>query len=651
MMKQYPHLLSPLKIGHAVLKNRLAMSQAIPTFISGVEDTVPFDSMISFAGNCANSGASIVPLPAVSWPNPHNRQMPPPSPRPGAEEQTFTADDGLPADPGERIGIDFKTRNNQMRFARAVEAIHNQGSLACIGLSEVEPKGWNINDIPLEYLEELPNRFAKAAVDYAAAGIDMGCIHMSYGGSLLCNSISPRNHRTDCYGGENIEQRAALSLEVFRRIKTVCPDFLIEVQISGEEPEGGYTLEELCEYVKACEGLVDIFQIRGATDIAAHPTGINSDKLHPVTLHYAQVLKQTGTSAVIAPVGGYHDPDLIEQWLAEGKCDMVYMARAFLSNSSYEAKIRANREIVPCLRCNKCHCRPGDPEFGCAVNPMLALSLDPVITAQSAMAPSPKRVAVIGGGPAGMEAAIVAAQRGHRVTLYERTNQLGGQLKHADFASFKWPLRDFKDYLIRQVHDAGVTIRLNTAATPELLQSETFDVILMATGAKPVLPKIPGVSDVDVWSPQEVYGREQELGNHVVVIGGGETGIETAWHLAISGKQVTLISRRRPDPFDQLTEQYEMRLLASGSGGSCTKYMNTNTICVEKGGVVVSDSVSGTKNIQCDTIVACGGVMPVQENIMEYSAICDYFCVIGDCKKPRDVRMALKTAYAAAMRI
>ena len=135
MMKQYPHLLSPLKIGHAVLKNRLAMSQAIPTFISGVEDTVPFDSMISFAGNCANSGASIVPLPAVSWPNPHNRQMPPPSPRPGAEEQTFTADDGLPADPGERIGIDFKTRNNQMRFARAVEAIHNQGSLACIGLS------------------------------------------------------------------------------------------------------------------------------------------------------------------------------------------------------------------------------------------------------------------------------------------------------------------------------------------------------------------------------------------------------------------------------------------------------------------------------------------------------------------------------------
>jgi 2,4-dienoyl-CoA reductase-like NADH-dependent reductase (Old Yellow Enzyme family)/thioredoxin reductase len=652
-LKNYPHILSPIRIGNLVLKNRLAMSRAIPTFISGVEDKTPFDSMIAYAGRCAASGASIVPLPDVEWKNPHSRRrMPPPSPAAeGNEDQRPKPDDGLPEERGERVGVDFKTRNNQMRYARAAEAVHNRGSLASMGLSEVEPAGWDINEIPLEYLEELPDRFAQAAVDYAAAGIDVGCVHMSYGGTLLCNSLSPRNRRQDRFGGNNIRERAALSLAVFRRVKEVCPDFLIEVQISGEEPAGGYTLADLCEYVRCCEGLVDIFQIRGATDLAAHPTGINSEKDAPVTLAYAEALKRTGTSAIIAPVGGYEDPALIEQWLAEGKCDMVYMARTFLAEPNYVQKLRSGEDVTPCLRCNKCHCRPGDPEFGCAVNPALALSLDPAFAGPVTPAAVSRRVAVIGGGPAGLEAALVAAQQGHVVTLYEQSDTLGGQMRHADYASFKWPLREFKDYLIRQVTLAGVTVHLSTTATPELLAAENYDVILQATGAAAKLPDIPGIAETKVWTPLEVYGHEAELGRTVVVIGGGETGVETAWHLAICGKQVTLISRQSPSPFDQLTEQYEARLAASGSGGSMTRRMRTRTLQVSNGCVTVAGPDGQALDLRCDDIVACGGVSPIQENFEGFSAICDQFRMIGDCRKPRDIRVAMKAACAAARSI
>lgn len=251
-MNKYKLQLSPICIGTRVLKNRLCMSRAIPTFTVGVEDDKPLESALTFVGDMAANGAAIVPLPAVVWKNPHSKAMGRGGPPPGLEDDAGNdsgmprADDGLPTEKTHSEGVDLSIRNNRILYARMAEAVHNFGSLASMGISDAEPRGWDINDIPLEYLEELPARFAQAAVDYAAVGVDVMNVHMSYGGTLLCRSLSPKNRRTDKYGGKTIEERAALSLEVFRRVKEVCPNCLLQVQISGEEPKGGYTLEDIC---------------------------------------------------------------------------------------------------------------------------------------------------------------------------------------------------------------------------------------------------------------------------------------------------------------------------------------------------------------------------------------------------------------------
>lgn len=144
-----------------------------------------------------------------------------------------------------------------------------------------------------------------------------------------------------------------------------------------------------------------------------------------------------------------------------------------------------------------------------------------------------------------MEAAIVAAQRGHQVILYEKNYFLGGQLRHADFASFKWPLRDFKDYLIRQVNKAGVEVLLSTEATPEMIKAKGYDAILVAVGAEPATLDIPGAHGDNVWKPIDVYVREKELGENVVVIGGSEIGVETGMYLAENGHKVTVLTRQK----------------------------------------------------------------------------------------------------------
>ena len=407
-------------------------------------------------------------------------------------------------------------------------------------------------------------------------------------------------------------------------------------------------MEELVEYVKLCDGLVDIFQIRGATDAAAHPSGVNSQKGDPVTLRYARALKAAGTSALIGPVGGYGDPELIENALQNGDCDLVFMSRAFIAEPEYIDKLQRGERITPCILCNKCHVRPGDPTFGCTVNPQLALSMNPNFYTHIKPVTEKKRVAVIGGGPAGMAAAITAAGRGHAVTLYEKGDQLGGQLLHARHTDFKWPLTDYLDYLIKQLHDCGAEVRMSTPATPELLQG--YDAILYAAGAVEILPEIPGIETLRVWKPLEVYGNESELGNRVLVIGGSDTGVETAWHLAILGHQVTNISRRMPEGFFKDADRYRERMEQSGNGGRLESIPKVSHIALSPGGVTFTHRKE-TRALEFDDVVVCGGVCPVRSDIAEYSQNCPYFRVIGDSNVPGDIRTGIKDAYTAAMLI
>jgi len=633
MNKYYPNLLSPLKVRNKFYKNRMGFPRAVPTIASGIHIDSPIESLGLYLGGVAKNGAAVVTVNSPVWKNPLSRPMP----------------EGMRG-PFNDKGYDMNLLNVQLEYTRVIEAIHNYGSLACISLMQLEPNGWTINDLTPEVIEGMASMFAEKCVLYKSLGFDQCCFYMSYGGSMLAKSLSPiANKRTDKYGGSTMAERSALAHEIFSRVRAACgPDFILEAQVSGEE-HNGYTINDLCEFARACEDVIDVFQVRAADGSLAHPMGINFVEGKPITLKYAEALKRSGTSILIAPVGGYQDPDLNEKLIAEGKADFIYMARAFICDSEYGRKIAEGHkeDIVPCVFCNGCHIRPGDPDGGCVVNPRMVLSLDHNFKVDPPL--SVKKVAVIGGGPAGMEAALVASQRGHRVTLYEKAAVLGGQLIHADYSSFKWPMRNFKNYLIRQVEKSAIDVRLGAAATPELLKDENYDAIILAAGAKHKLPNIPGVEGKHVRNPLAVYGHQAELGKKVVVIGGSQTGVETGLYLAMNSHDVTILTRQDKIAYDaqrvHFREIFEEKWKTLDNFKSIAK---ARTTAISKDSVTYTDADGKSHTIAADSVVACGGLASCQESALEFAAITDYFRIIGDCRSPKDVKTAMKSAYTSA---
>ena len=476
-----------------------------------------------------------------------------------------------------------------------------------------------IKAMGLPQMQEYCDTLVKKLKYYVNCGYDMCSIHASYGATLLSKFLSPKyNKRTDEFGG-SMENRARFPIMVARAVKKAFgQDFLVEMQVSGEE-EGGITVEDIVEFAKLAEGSIDILQLRAGDGDLAHPTGFNSKPHDPLTLRFAEAIKKSGAKIVTAPIGGFQDLDDIESYIAEGRTDMIGVGRAFICDSRDGEKIAQGRV---------------QPSAG------------------------GKKVAVIGGGPAGMRAALYLKERGHSVTLFEKTGKLGGQLIHADYSSFKWPLRDYKDYLIAQLEKCRVEVRLNTAATPEMIQEEGFDAVIAAMGAVPKLPPVPGLTDDSgkavegVYDPVEVYGREQELGKKVVVIGGGEIGMETAMYLAENGHEVTILSRQRKFAADaDRVHYYSMFADAWSKMDNLTPVKRATTTAVAPGQVTYTDKNGESHTITCDSIVACGGMAPAQEEALAFADAADTFLIIGDNETTGNVMTATRSAFAAAMRI
>lgn len=530
---KYAHILSPVQIGNIRLKSHITHSKCY-AFNDPSEDG--FQKAKNFYTAIAKNGAATVVITVG----------------------TFTDCQG---ERSIMSHVSMEDPGIQDKFADIVQEVHKYGTLCSASLMNVEPQNLAISDIPnwdaeipvtgdyspyvRNHPEISPERIDGLIEDYVhqckelqRLGFDMVTIYMSYRSSILCNSLSPLlNRRTDKWGGKTIAERARLPLEVFRRIKEACgKDFLIEVQTSAEEEGPGLTVAEWLKFCKLCEGLVDIFQVRGWDGSNTHVNGYNSKLEAPTNLKYAEAFKKANIKALVAPVGGFGDPDMMEKFLAEGKADLISMARGLMVDYEFGAKLIAGRgeDVVPCVFCMKCNCPT------CTTNPYQGLLHTP-----DAIKPvgDLKRVAVIGGGPAGMRAAIDAADRGHSVTLYEASDTLGGQLKQATRPSFKWPYMRYYQYLLRELAKRPIHIRLSTTATPNMIRSESFDAVICALGSMPKNIPVPGADSANVLFTEDVYGHEDQLGRRVVVIGGGESGRETALHLAQCGHKVTMLTR------------------------------------------------------------------------------------------------------------
>jgi NADPH-dependent 2,4-dienoyl-CoA reductase/sulfur reductase-like enzyme len=603
---RYMNLLSPIKIRNVIVKNRMIHTPSTPHFLQGPE-TYPADALRAYYATVAKS-AAIVYVRMEGQGDPATRK--------NRVSDTAHVPMFDMSDPAVHNYID-----------QMVEGVHCMGSLVISNLG-----GGRDMVTQAKKLED--------------QGVDVVIIR----GDLR----NKDNARSLIEQMQAVQKATNLIIMLsFSIADPSSPPKMMETDASS-----AYTLDDVIATAKAFEGSADIVQMQTQGMSAAHPAGWNQEKGKPLAIHYTQAVKESGAKILVAARAGFRDPDQNEDFLASGKTDIIAMARAYICDPEYGKKIYEGRgeDTVPCIMCNKCHMitqvREGHWYSVCSVNPKLGI--DSALKVIDASIVS-KKVAVIGGGPGGMKAAITAAERGHRVTLYEKNNFLGGLLRNADFDPYKWPHKEFKDYLIRQMGKTGVEVLLGTPATPDMIRARGYDAVLVAIGTEPVIPKISGADGSNIYNVFNVFPEEKSLGKNVVLIGGGEWGTETAMGLAKLGHKVTILTREKllyrvnrihypeivQQAFDPLT------------GNNFNYILEATTTRISKGKVNYVDAEGKEKSINADSVVIYAGLKPLQDEALKfYGSAKKAFFTIGDCSgKGGNIQRVIRSAFFAASQI
>ena len=514
----------------------------------------------------------------------------------------------------------------------------------------VRPDGVPVKALTKEMLAEIIAAYGNVAGLAKRAGFEMLMIHGGHGW-LLNQFFSPYfNKRTDEYGG-SLENRCRLAVEVLKAVReAVGPGFPIEFRLSGSELfDGGYDLEEGVRIAQQIEPYIDLLHVsagtyqRGFGD--THPSMF---KEHGCNVYLAAEIKKH-VSVPVATIGGLNDPRQMEKIIADGKADVVYMARALLADPFLPRKVMANQDedIVKCLRCFTCMAeRAATSTRRCTVNPLIGREME---GCEVPKAPEAKKVVVVGGGPGGLKAAHTAALRGHQVILMEKESELGGILKSEQALPFKREMYELSLTFAKQCREAGVEIRLNTEATKELVESESPDAVIIAAGSRPLVLPIPGIDRENVTIVNNYYLEKEKVGDEVVVLGGGLAGCEAAIHLAQEGKKVTIVEMR-----DALAPDANVRhrpLLLKQIEGLAEVRAGLKGMEVTAQGVVCEDR-EGQRHLVKGSSVICALGQRARTDVAE--ALRDtapYVAVIGDCAKVSTITNAVYQGYHAALDI
>jgi 2,4-dienoyl-CoA reductase-like NADH-dependent reductase (Old Yellow Enzyme family)/thioredoxin reductase len=544
---------------------------------------------------------------------------------------------------------------------RMIDAVHRAGgkivvqinhagrqtSSAVTGMPIVGPSPISCptrNEIPRELsvgeIEDITGAFSMAAERVKNAGGDGVELHMAHG-YLICSFLSPfSNRRSDQYGGD-IEGRTRFVRDVLNAVRTrVGPDFPIICRLSGDEyVDGGLRIEETKQ-------IAQILEKEGADALHISACNVASGYLNQPTyyveegvfVHLAEAIKSVVNIPVIT-VGRIRNPVMADQIVRDGKADFVSMGRALIADPHLPKKAKEGRfeEIIPCISCNRCIQTQRKEAIQCAVNPETG-NEDRFKFSKS---DRPKKVWVIGGGPAGLKAAEVAALRGHKVTVFERGNQLGGRMRLAAIPPKKAVLNDFLDYLERRVRGLGVTLELGREFTVEMVGTGKPDAVIVASGARPLVPDWKGINESNALSVDAVLTGEGNVGNRVLVVGGGGIGAETADYLSEMGKEVTLIEMLEEIASDLVTHlKYYLlqRLVEKG----VTILTSTKVKELGKHCALVENS-SGIRKIEgFDTTVLAVGSKSDDSIAKDLEGKVPALYVIGDASKPRE---ALEAVY------
>lgn len=640
-MTPFKTLFSPFRIGKLELKNRIVMPPMATYFAD--EDGKVNDRHIAYYAARARGGVGYI-----------------------TTEHTGILKEGRASANMTLIDSDQKIP----LFKKLVGAIHREDGKVVIQINHAgRQTSFSITGAPIvapsaiacpvrkempralspEEIQRIVLAFVQAAGRVKEAGADGVEIHMAHG-YLLDQFLSPfSNQRDDEYGGDT-SRRLRMPLEVLRAVRNrVGPDFPIICRVSADEyVDGGLKLEESKEIAKALEkngaDALHVSACIAASVYLNHPPYYAEEG---VFTHLAQGIKSVVRIPVIT-VGRIRTPELANRILQEKKADLVSMGRALIADPELPIKALQGKteEIIPCISCNRCILSLRKGAMQCAVNPETGREGIFVLKKTA----HPKRVWVVGGGPGGMKAAEIASRRGHLVTLYEGKKELGGQFILAAIPPGKKVLGDFIAYLTGQLRRLPVKIVLGNSFSPDLLKDEKPDVMIVATGASPLLPSIDGIQEVRVFTVEDALLHAAQLGQRVLVLGGGGIGAEVADHLSELGKEITLVEMKEAIALDlvvHLQHFLNQRLREKG----VRILTSTKAVRFERQDLWVEDSQGTRKLPVFDSVVVSLGSRANNELVPVLKAKIPELYVVGDASKPRETMEALLEAEEVALRI
>ncbi len=639
MNTKFPHLFAPLRVKNVILKNRI---MSAPNMLFHTVDGRPTEYYAPYLEHKARGGAGIVNLGEVS------------------------VGDGANHTPEMK-----KTLDNLPLFAELSAAIREHGALASAELThggirtkpeynsrramgpveaETMRPGEYSEAMTREMMEEVCRQYGDTAEYVLSAGFDTVLLHFGHGW-LPAQFLSPIvNTRTDEFGG-SLENRMRFPLMILRAVRErVGPKQLVMARISGSERvEGGFTVEDMICFVEKAQEYIDLVEVsveglQNNMTATFRPLGINTD--------LSEAMKRSGRVHIpVYTVGAVLYPEQAEEIIASGKADGVSMSRALIADPYFPEKAFAGCEddITPCIRCLGC-CDSDNltRHMVCSVNPLIGREARLGFGEDIGRAKKQKRVLVIGGGPAGMTAAVTAFRRGHDVILWEKSDRLGGLLNFTDADSLKHDLRRYKNFLIARTEKAGVKVVLNKTATAGAVAELMPDEVVLASGSEPIRPDfIPGSENAR--HALDVYRNPDSVGENVVIIGGGLVGVETGLHLRNLGKNVTVLETETEYARDGgfgykfgLIWTVEEKGLRVITGARCTE-IRPRAVVYEKDGV--------SETVGCDSVYYAVGMRSEDSLYTELAALGIRISAAGDCKKPGKVSGAVHGGFFAAMDI
>ena len=516
-------------------------------------------------------------------------------------------------------------------------------------------------ELRIEEIEELIEEFLQAARRAKEAGFDGVEVHGAHT-YLIGQFISPHtNKREDEYGG-GLEGRMRFPSHIVKGVKRICgEDFIVGFKFSAHEHLKGGVDGELARKIARHMEKEGVHYIHvGAT--SSIPGLLEVDCDFPssppiysppgVLVELAENVKKVVDIPVIA-TGGITDPEYAEKILKEKKADLVAIGRALIADGEWAIKAKMGMRIKYCIKCNTCHKRLWSKKrLICTVNP--AAGEEQRFEMRKAL--SSKKVVIVGAGPAGMEAALVASQRGHSVILYEEKDTIGGKMVFASIPQFKPEMGKLLEYYEASLEKSGVEVRLGQRInTLDELCTEDPEVIILAVGADPLVPEIPGIRKEKVLTVLQLFeDKKSGIAEKIVVVGAGLIGCETSWYLASQGRSVKVVDILSRDEILQDEHPANRSMLIRSMEKEGVKIVEKREIArIEEEGAVVKGEDGREELLPADNIVLAAGFKPRTDlrNALSEVSLKAQVYFIGDCVEPRKLYEAIHEGYYVAWKI